>query len=225
MAALWPDLAPRFLSGRPTLDLSFEPLPANLAVEDVAAGKLDFAINSGPAAAGEHPDLTFTPVAADALAVVMPSGGAPPVLTLAQLRDLFTGYVQDWSVLGLPPQPVVLVAREQGSGARATFDQAILGDKPLARTALLLSDDDAVIAYVASHPGAIGYASNAAVKEGVTAVPVEDLTPSQDGYPLVQSVNLVLPPTPKPAAEALSDWLLAPAGQKVLSTRFRALRP
>ena len=223
VAALWPDMAASFDAGSPALDLSFEALPSSLAADDVAAGSLDFAFSTDPAAPGRHPELAFTPIAYDAVAMIAHPGNAPPVLTLVQARDLFTGYVQDWSAYGLPPQQVLLVAGQEGDGARATFDTTVLGGQPLARTALLLPDDDAVVSYVASHPGAIGYASKAVPKPGVEVIPIEDLAPGQDGYPLVQAIDLVLPAQPNPNALTLRDWLLSPNGQKLLSTRFSPL--
>jgi len=223
VATLWPEMAASFSAGRPALDLSFEALPSSLAVEDVAAGSMDFAFSTDPAAPGHHPKLAYTPIAYDAIAMIAHPGNAPEVLTLVQARDLFTGYVQDWSAYGLSPQQVLLVAGEEGDGARATFDTTVLGDQPLARSALLLPDDDSVVAYVASHPGAIGYASKAALKAGVEAIPIEDLAPGQDGYPLVQAIDLVLPAQPDLIALALREWLLSPAGQKLLSTRFGPL--
>lgn len=223
VAALWPELATSFGAGRPALDLSFEALPSGLAVEDVAAGSLDFAFSTDPSAPGQHPELAYTPIAYDALAMIAHPGNAPEVLTLVQARDLFTGYIQDWSAYGLSPRQVLLVAGQEGDGPRATFDATVLGGQPLARSALLLPDDDAVVDYVASHPGAIGYASKAALKAGVEPILVEDLAAGQDGYPLVQAVDLVLPPEPDPNALALRDWLLSPDGQKLLSTRFSPL--
>lgn len=215
MAELWPDLAAGFAQNR--AGLSYEAIPSGLAVQELAAGRWDFAISTDPTAPERHPELSFTPIAADSVAVLVHPRTRLANLSLAQARDLFGGYVKDWSELGIEGGRVQLVGREEGSGARAAFTRVVMGDQPLALTALLLPDDAAVVDFVAGHPGAIGFAS-ARIAEGqpLATVTIEDLPPGAEGYPLARTIDLVLPLSPTPAALALRDFLLSNEAQRHL---------
>lgn len=220
MAGLWPALASAFgqrLSGQ---SLSYEAIGSNLALDELAAGKWDFAINADPTAAKRHPQLSFTPVASGSVAIVVHPRTRLTNLNRTQARDLFGGFVQDWSQLGAGGGRVQLVSREDGSGARAAFLSIVMGDRPLALTTLLLPGDAEVVDYVARHPGAVGFANTNAVRAGpVAVIALDDLLPGEDGYPLVRPIDFVLPSAPAPAALALRDFLLSGAGQSLLEIR------
>ena len=198
-------------------------------MDELAAGRLDFGVSADPTAAARYPRLSFTPIAWDDLAIIVHPDAKLETITLAQLRDLFGGYSQDWSTLGLETAPIQLISREEGSGARATFESSVMDGRPVSLTALVKPSDAAVVSYVAKHPGAVGYASRAVVDDTVSAssrravrvVKVEDLLPGQPGYPLVRALDLVLPAKPAPPAQTLRDWLLSPEAQRLLSASFR----
>jgi phosphate transport system substrate-binding protein len=217
VTGFWPDLAAAFAQTAGAQAPSYEAIPSSLAVAELAAGRWDFVISADPTARERHPALNYTPIAADPLAILIHPRTHLANLSLAQARNLFGGYVKDWSELGAGGGEVQLVGREEGSGARSLFTRAIMNAQPLALTTLLLPDDAAVVDYIASHPGAIGFAGAAAAQgHPVTSVSLEDLLPGDEGYPLARTLDLVLPPSPSPAALALRDFLLADAGQRRL---------
>lgn len=222
IASLWPKLAADFgaagtAARQPDYLLSFTPLPSGLALDELAAGRWDFALSADPTAPARHPALSFTPIAPDALAIVVHPDATLSQLTLTQTRDLFGGYVQDWSALGQPGGPVQLVGPEEGSDAANIFASRVMGEHSTARTMLLKPDDAAIIAHIAAHPGAIGYASIRAIDDaGVRIVALEDSLPGQPGYPLARTIDFVLPPNPQPGALALRDWLLSSTRQHLL---------
>lgn len=217
IAELWPALAADFAQGRAGQTPRYEAIPSGLAVDELAAGKWDFAISADPTARERHPDLNYTPIAADALVILVHPRTQISNLSLAQASDLFGGYVKDWAELGAGGDEVQLIGREEGSGARSLFVGVVMGERPLALTALLLPDDAEIVDYIASHPGAVGFASARVASSRLAAiVALEDLQPGQDGYPLARAIDLVLPPSPTPAALALRDFLLSDEAQRHL---------
>lgn len=50
-------------------------------------------------------------------------------LTLEQLKDIFSGKVTNWKDLGGDDADIVVVNRKEGSGTRATFENAVFGDE------------------------------------------------------------------------------------------------
>lgn len=49
-------------------------------------------------------------------------------LTTDQLKGIFTGAIKDWSEVGGTAGPIQVINRKPGSGTRATFEAAVLGD-------------------------------------------------------------------------------------------------
>ena len=219
-------MATTFATLHPNITVAADGVSSALVLDELAAGRLDFGVSADPTAAARYPRLSFTPIAWDDLAIIVHPDTKLDTITLAQLRDLFGGYSQDWSALGLETAPIQLISREEGSGARATFESSVMDGRPVSLTALVKPSDAAVVSYIAKHPGAVGYASRAVVDDTVPrVVKVEDLLPGQPGYPLVRALDLVLPARPAPVARTLRDWLLSPEAQRLLSASFRPAPP
>ena len=100
-------------------------------------------------------------------------------LTKDQLISIYTGEVKNWSDLGGENMPIVVVGREAGSGTRGAFEE-ILGVEDKCVYANELDSTGAVMAKVASTPGAIGYISLDAVDDSVIALKLEGAAPSAE---------------------------------------------
>lgn len=84
------------------------------------------AIGDNPIGAN-YPKLDRRSLAVAVFTVVTHPDLDLPSLSTEQLRDIYAGRVTDWSEVGGPPLPVVLVERAPGSGTRAVFEQRVLG--------------------------------------------------------------------------------------------------
>ncbi|MBC9714563.1 substrate-binding domain-containing protein [Streptomyces sp. TRM66268-LWL] len=116
--------------------------------------------------------LTENRVAVTAFAMVLNDKVALKNLSVTDLRRLYRGEIRNWSRLGGPDLPVVLVSRNSNSGTRGVFQRRILrGFEPAASSSdchqkddgrakvfrCELDSTDQVLATVADIPGAIGY--------------------------------------------------------------------
>lgn len=76
-------------------------------------------------------ELGITPtefkVALDGIAVIVHQDNPVDVLTVAQLRDLFIGKIQNWNELGGNDSPITLYGRENSSGTYEFFKGKVLG--------------------------------------------------------------------------------------------------
>lgn len=107
------------------------------------------------------PELLRVPFALDAIAVIVHSTNPITHITTAQLHDLYSGHILDWASVGGEAGEVLLVSREDGSGTRHLFEERTVGDDRVALTAVVMPTSHDVVEYVASHPQAIGYVSQA----------------------------------------------------------------
>ena len=118
-------------------------------------------------------------VAIDGIAVAVDPKNTVTDLTKDQLISIYTGEVKNWSDLGGENMPIVVVGREAGSGTRGAFEE-ILGIEDKCVYANELDSTGAVMAKVASTPGAIGYISLDAVDDSVIALKLEGVAPSAE---------------------------------------------
>lgn len=111
-------------------------------------------------------------IAIDGIAICVDPANTVADLTKDQLISIYSGEVTNWSELGGTDTPIIVVGREAGSGTRGAFEE-LLGLEDACAYANELDSTGAVIAKVASTPGAIGYASLDAIDDSVIAVSLE----------------------------------------------------
>jgi len=121
--------------------------------------------------------LMRIPIAVDGLAIVVHPSNPVSSLTSAQLRDLYNGEILNWRTLGGIDAEVLLVSRENGSGARVLFEERIMGGAAVSLTAIVMPTHADVAAHVADHPNAIGYVSQAFVADAQNG-DARDVAPS-----------------------------------------------
>lgn len=165
-----------------------------------------------------------SPVARDGLAVVVNPQNGLPGMTLNQLRDLFQGRVSSWeSWEGLPGTPV-LISREDASGDARFFQQRVMEGLPVALTAIVAPNSEAVLQFVNERPLSVGYLSAARVDARVRALAIEGVPPSQEtletgAYPLVRDFELVTTDAPQGAVREFVQWILGPQGQSITAAQ------
>ena len=111
-------------------------------------------------------------VAIDGIAVCVDPANEVADLTKEQLTNIYNGTVTNWKEVGGADEPIIVIGREAGSGTRGAFEELVdLVDG--CKYANELDSTGAVIAKVASTPGAIGYASLDALDDSVKALSLE----------------------------------------------------
>lgn len=111
-------------------------------------------------------------VAIDGIAVVIDNANTVTNLTKEQLVSIYTGAITNWSEVGGASQNIVVIGRESGSGTRSAFEE-ILDVAEKCAYAQEIDSTGAVMAKVASTPGAIGYVSLDVVDSTVQTVSLE----------------------------------------------------
>lgn len=183
-----------------------------------------------------HPDeqgLTQTPIALDAIALIVNAGNPVRALSLVQARDIFAGRIRNWRELGGEDRPITVITREEGSGTRASFEERVMAaglpkpkeGKPVpaafAADALVQDSNGAVREIVASDPAAVGYISFGLVDARVAALSLDGIVPSErtirtGRYPVVRRFLFLTNGAPTGSAGAFIDYVLSPEGQSAL---------
>jgi phosphate transport system substrate-binding protein len=168
------------------------------------------------------------PVAVDGIAVVVHPANPVTAMTLAELREVFSGRLWDWAELGGRGE-VQVISREDGSGTRAAFDTRVMEGQRVTPTALIMPGSQAVADYVAAHPEAIGYVSMGYLSEEIKALAMEGVTPTPntvaDGtYHLARPLFLVASGEPHGAPRSFVDFVLGTQGQQIVGQGYGQVR-
>jgi phosphate transport system substrate-binding protein len=226
-APLVDELVGAYLADRPHVTIQVERTAnAERALEALQAGVGDLSSVSWlPEDIKAGDGLWYRPCARDAIVMIThptnPVGG----LTLLQLRGIFQGQTLFWNELGGLALDVIPVSREDGAGIRSSFEALVMGRRDVTPTSVVMSSNEAVVAYVSATPGAIGYVSIGWLAPAVNLLAVEGAAPSpasiEDGrYLLAQPVYLVARAEPSGGLAEFVDWVREAGGQQIVTRRY-----
>ena len=172
-------LAESFMAKYPGVTVTAEFTGSGAGIESVLAGSVDIGNSSRnlkdeEKSAGAVENI----VAIDGIAVVTDTANTVTDLTTGQLTGIYKGEIRNWSEVGGPDEAIVVVGREAGSGTRSAFEE-LLGLEDACAYANELDSTGAVMAKVASTPGAIGYVSLDVLDDTVLALSLDGTEPSE----------------------------------------------
>ena len=173
-------LSEAFMEANPGVDVTYDPTGSSAGVTGAADGTLDIGLSSRALKEEEiSKGLKETTFALDGIAIVVNTENTVEDLSLEQIAGLATGEITNWSEVGGPDAPVVLIGREAGSGTRDGFE-SIVGVEDKCAYEQELTSTGAVLAGVAANPNAFGYVSLASVDETVKMVTVDGVAASEE---------------------------------------------
>jgi phosphate transport system substrate-binding protein len=227
MTPLLTELAAAYQAHFPQVSIAVEGGGSRLGLTQVREGQVALGASSWLPAEDEK-TVWSAPVAVDGIAVIVHPDNPVTGLTLAQLRELFSGRVWDWAELGGTGE-IQVVSREEGSGTRAAFEARVMQGQSVTPTALVMPGSEAVVQNVASHPEAIGYVSMGYLSESVKALAVEGVRPTPETvtagtYHLTRPFFLIAAEEPDGAPRSFLDFVLGPEGQKIVGQRYGRVR-
>ena len=173
-------LSEAFMEANPGVDVTYDPTGSSAGVTGAADGTLDIGLSSRALKEEEiSKGLKETTFALDGIAIVVNTENTVADLSLEQIAGLATGEITNWSEVGGPDAPVVLIGREAGSGTRDGFE-SIVGVEDKCAYEQELTSTGAVLAGVAANPNAFGYVSLASVDDNVKMVTVDGVAASEE---------------------------------------------
>ena len=166
-------LSEAFMEKYPDVTVTAEFVGSGAGVEAVTNGTTDIG-NSSRSLKDEEKaaGVVENVVAIDGIAVCVDPANEVANLTKEQLTNIYNGTITNWKEVGGADEPIIVIGREAGSGTRGAFEE-LVDLKDACKYANELDSTGAVIAKVASTPGAIGYASLDALDDSVKALSLE----------------------------------------------------
>lgn len=166
-------LSEAFMEEYPDVTVTAEFVGSGAGIEAVTNGTADIG-NSSRSLKDEEKaaGVVENVVAIDGIAVCVDPANEVADLTKEQLTNIYNGTVTNWKEVGGADEPIIVIGREAGSGTRGAFEE-LVDLQDACKYANELDSTGAVIAKVASTPGAIGYASLDALDDSVKALSLE----------------------------------------------------
>ena len=219
-------VAESFMEKYPNVTVTAEFTGSSAGIESVLAGSVDIGNSSrnlkdDEKSAGAVENI----VAIDGIAVVIDPANKVEDLTKDQLVSIYTGETKNWSEVGGDDQAIVVVGREAGSGTRGAFEE-LLDIADACVYANELDSTGAVMAKVASTPGAIGYVSLDVVDDSVKALKLDGVDATEENIkagnyalsrPFVMATKGEISEQ-KTEVQALFDYLSSDEGKALIKS-------
>ena len=180
MEKLCEAMSESFMERNPGVTVNVEYTGSGAGLESLAAGSVDIGnasrgLKDEEKASGAVENI----VAIDGIAVITNKSCSIKDVTSKNLAKIYSGEITDWAELGGKEQPIIVIGREAGSGTRDAFEE-LLEVKDGCAYAQELDSTGAVLAKVATTPGAIGYVSLDVVDDTVSGLKIDGVEPTEE---------------------------------------------
>ncbi|MBN2070391.1 MAG: phosphate ABC transporter substrate-binding protein [Candidatus Krumholzibacteriota bacterium] len=119
-------------------------------------------------------------IAVDGLPIIVHPSNPVKDLSVEQVRDIYTGKINNWKDVGGPNVEIVRISRETNSGTYETFENLVMNKEKIYENTEYVGSNGAVRQRVQSTPAAIGYAGLGFVDRTVKALKINGIMPDRN---------------------------------------------
>ncbi|EIJ42914.1 ABC-type phosphate transport system, periplasmic component [Beggiatoa alba B18LD] len=167
--------------------------------------------------------VVATLIAKDAIAALVHNDNPVQSLTKAQLKDIFTGKIKNWSEVGGEDLPIKPYVVKEASATYSVFAKAVLDNDPY-QNIEVITPDARMIPAIARERGAIGQLSFSFLVgvKGVKPLTIDGqaATVENPQYPISRPLYFTTKGEAQGEVKAFLDWALSDEGQKIVKQRF-----
>jgi phosphate transport system substrate-binding protein len=170
----------------------------------------------------EEPIKRFL-IGKDAIAVIVNKRNPINSLTKQQIKDIFTGKINNWSQLGGEDVPIKVFTVQDSSATRHVFKKKIMAAADYHGTEVV-APDRKIISKVTHAWGGIGQISFAFLNNK-TRIKTLDIGMQKGSvhnpdYPITRPLYLLTHGNPSAKVQKFIDWSLSDEGQTIVKKRF-----
>ena len=159
-------------------------------------------------------------VAMDCVVPVVHPTNALTDISMARLKDIYTGKTTNWKELGGKDKPIVVISRDTSSGTYEVWHEKVLHKEKVTPKALLQASNGAVAQVVAKNKYAIGYIGIGYLNKGVKALKVDGVEASATSalngtYPVSRALFMFTNGWPEGDVMSFINFVVSPTGQKL----------
>lgn len=216
-------LADAFMADNPDVNITTQGGGSSVGIQSAAEGTVDIGAASRELKPSEEVmGLVVHVLARDGIAIVGHPSQNVTGLTTEEVRNIFAGSITNWNQVGGAEGEITVIAREEGSGTRAAFEELVMDDKLITETAILLPSNGAVRTAVAGDPNSIGFVSLGLVNEEVKVFDIDGVAATVENclnetYPIVRPLLFVTLGEPTGKVAEFIDFCLDTEGQAIVT--------
>ncbi|MDO5388205.1 MAG: phosphate ABC transporter substrate-binding protein [Clostridia bacterium] len=163
-------------------------------------------------------------VALDGIGIIVDKANTVTDITKDDLAKIYKGEIKNWSELGGSDSAIIVIGREASSGTRGAFEE-ILGIEDQCQYAQEINSTGAVMAKVASTPGAVGYVSLDVIDDTVSTLKVDGVEATAENIkngtytvqrPFVMATKGEISEQRQPVQDFF-NWLDSEEGQNIIT--------
>lgn len=141
-------------------------------------------------------------VALDGIAVIVHKSNPIKGLTMAQLKDIYSGKTKNWKDLGGPNTEIVVVTRDTSSGTYETFENLVMGGEKMADSNEVVNSNKMGHGRVSTTQNAIAYVGLGYVDDAIKTIEIEGVEATKDtiksgDYPIARPLFMYTNAYPK----------------------------
>jgi len=215
-------LAEAFKVQFPKVTITIQGGGSSTGVKSAVNGTVDIGAASRELKASEEGQGLVTHLLCrDGIAIVVhPSNTAVTGLTTAQVKDIYAGNINNWQDVSGASASIEVIAREEGSGTRAAFEELVMDDVPITASATLLPSNGNVRTAVSGDPNAIGFLSFGYLNDSVVALDIDGVAGTEQNaaagtYPIVRPLYFLTKGEPTGVVKAFIDFAKSSEGQAI----------
>jgi phosphate transport system substrate-binding protein len=222
-------LANAFMATHPKVKIVIQGGGSAVGIKAASDGTVDLGAASRELTKDDPPLQTFL-LARDGIAIVVHSSNTVSDLTREQVRDIFAGRITNWKdVAGGVDKQIHVVAREEGSGTRAAFQDMVMGKDAtgknvnIVKAAILQSSSGAVMQTVKNDPQAISFDSFGYVDSSVKALSIGGIAAAAENamngkYPIVRPLYFLTKNVPTGLVRVFLDYCAGSQSRTIITT-------
>lgn len=172
-------LSEAYMGEHEGIKVTYNPTGSSAGIQAVSEGRCDIGLSSRELNNDEKESLDGTIIAIDGIGIVVNPNNPINDLSLAQVKDIYTGAIDNWKDIGGTDAPIVCIGREAASGTRDGFEE-VTDTKDKCKYNQELTSTGDVVQTVAGNPNAIGYASIASANDSVKLTSIDGVVPSTE---------------------------------------------
>ena len=167
-------------------------------------------------------DVQEIAVAVDMIVPVVNTANPIQNITMAQLKAIYDGSINNWKQLGGNDENIVVISRDTSSGTYEIWHERVMKKTDVRNDALLQASNGTIVSAVAGNPKAIGYIGYGYIDSSIKALTVDKINPTIENgksgvYPISRKLYMYVNKNKlSDETKKYIDYVLTPEGQKLV---------
>lgn len=230
IAPLAQELGRQFEAAHPGIRVDVQSGGSSRGISDARSGLVQIGMVSRALKPDER-DLMAFPIAQDGIAIILNESNPVSQLSDAQIIDIYTDKINNWSQVGGADVPVTVVNKAEGRSTLELFLHYFKLKNADIQADVVIGENQQAIKTVSGSPNAIAYVSigtaeyEAGHGEPIKLLPMAGVEAStsmvaQGHFPLSRPLNLVVKTMPEGSVKDFIDFARSPDAVKVIQAQY-----